>query len=181
MTSPKPRKVRLRRSPGENTGLPGVAPRDRSQSDQDPGHHQHDATSVSQRRPTIDRQIGRPQQIYLQVRRAKPPFPQNTPRRKRLRMGTRVGGGLRFIKAVPVRVGGSYKPQPLATPVALHRSFAARGQRSTGSRAGQRGHDQAMPGLLRLQSAHDIKIQYDGTGKNRLRSCYGFAQIAPLF
>jgi hypothetical protein len=106
--------------------------------------------AVSQRRPTTDRQIGRPQQIHLQIRRAKPPFPQNTPWRKRLRMGTRAGGGLRFIKAIPVRVGDSYKPQPLATPVALHRSFAACGQRSTGSRAGQRGHDQAMCSLLRL-------------------------------
>jgi hypothetical protein len=173
--------VRLRRLLGENTGLPGVAPRDRSQSDQNLGHHQHDAPAVSQRRPTTDRQISRPQQIHLQIRRAKPPFPQNTPRRKGLRMGTRAGGGLRFIKVVPVRVGDSYKPQPLATPVALHRSFAACDQRSTGSRAGQRGHDQAMSSLLRLRSAHDIKMQYDGTGKNRLRSCDGFAQIAPLF
>jgi hypothetical protein len=173
--------VRLRRSLGENTGLPGVAPRDRSQPDQNPGHHQHDASAVSQRRPTTDRQIGRPQQIHLQVRRAKPTFPQNTPRRKRLRMGTRASGGLRFTKAAPVRVGDSYKPQPLATPVALHRSFAARGQRSTGSRAGQRGHDQAMSSLLRLRSTHDIKMQHDGTGKNRLRNCYGFTQIAPLF
>jgi hypothetical protein len=38
-----PQKVRLRRSPGENIGLPGVAPRDRSQSNQNSGHHQHDA------------------------------------------------------------------------------------------------------------------------------------------
>jgi hypothetical protein len=60
-TSPKPRKVCLRRSLGEDTGLLGVAPRDRSQPDQDPGHHQHGAPAVSQRCPTIDRQIGRPQ------------------------------------------------------------------------------------------------------------------------
>jgi hypothetical protein len=46
-TSPKPRKVCLQRSPGENAGLPGVAPRDRSQPDQNPGYHQHDAAAVS--------------------------------------------------------------------------------------------------------------------------------------
>jgi hypothetical protein len=60
-TLPKPREVHLRRLPGENTGLPGVTPWDRSQPDQNPGHHQHDAPAVSQRRPTTDRQIGRPQ------------------------------------------------------------------------------------------------------------------------
>jgi hypothetical protein len=65
-------------------------------------------------------------------------------------MGTRAGGGLRFIEAVPVRVGDSYKPRPLATRVALHSSFAACGQRSTNSRAEQRGHGQAMSSLLRL-------------------------------
>jgi hypothetical protein len=109
------------------------------------------------------------------------PFPQNTPRRKRLRMGTRAGGGLRLIEAVPIRIGDSYKPRPLASTVALHRSFAACGQRSTGSRAEKRGLVHAMFSLLRLRSTHDIKMQYDGTGKNRLCSCYGFAQIAPLF
>jgi hypothetical protein len=137
--------------------------------------------AVSQRRRTTDRHIGRPQQIHLQVRRAKPTFPKNTPRRKRLRMGTRASGSLRFTKIAPVRVGDSYKPQPLATPVALHRNFAARGQHNTGSRVGQRGHDQAMSSVLCLRSTHDIKMQHDGTGKSRLRSCYGFAQIAPLF
>jgi hypothetical protein len=65
-------------------------------------------------------------------------------------MGTRAGGGLRFIEAVPVRVGDSYKPRPLATRVALHSSFAACGQRNTNSRAEQRGHGQAMSSLLRL-------------------------------
>jgi hypothetical protein len=79
-TSPKPRKVRLRRSRGEDTGIPGVAPRNRSQPDQNTGHHQHDAPAVSQRCPTTDRQIGRPQQIHLQIRRAKPTFPQNATR-----------------------------------------------------------------------------------------------------
>ena len=64
-TLPKPREVRLRSSAGEDTGLPGVAPRDRSQPDQDLGYHQHDASAVSQRRPTYDRQIGRPQQIHF--------------------------------------------------------------------------------------------------------------------
>jgi hypothetical protein len=181
MTSPKPRKVRLRRSPGENIGLPGVAPQDQSQSNQNSGHHQHDAPTVSKRRPTTDRHIGCPQQIHLQIRRAKSPFPQNTPRRKRLHMGTRAGGGLRLFEVVPVRIGDSYKPRPLATTVALHRSFTACGQRSTGPRAKQRGLVQAMSSLLRLRSTHDIKMQYDGTGKNRLRSCYGFTQIAPLF
>jgi hypothetical protein len=173
--------VRLWRSPGENTGLPGVAPQDRSQPDQNPGHHQHDAPAVSQRRPTTDWKIGRPQQIHLQVRRAKPTFSQNSPRRKRLRMGTRASGSLRFSEAAPVRVGDSYKPQPLATPITLHRSFAARGQRNTGSRARQRRHDQAMSSLLHLRSTHDIKMQHDRTGKSRLRSRYGFAQIVPLF
>jgi hypothetical protein len=137
--------------------------------------------AVSQRRPTTNRQTGRPQQIHLQIHRAKSPFPQNTPRRKGLRMGIRASGGLRFIKVLPDRVGDSYKPQPFATPIAIHRGFAACGQRSTGSRARQRGHDQAMSSLLRLRSTHDIKMQYDGTGKNHLHSCYGFAQIAPLF
>jgi hypothetical protein len=124
MTSPKPRKVRLRRSPGENIRLPGVAPRDRGQSNQNSGHHQHDAPAVSQRRPTTDRQIGRPQQIHLQIRRAKSPFPQNTPQSKRLCMGTGAGDGLRLFETVPVRIGDSYKPRPLATTVTLNRSFA---------------------------------------------------------
>jgi hypothetical protein len=34
--------VRLRSSPGEDTGLPGVTPRDRGQPDQDSSNHQHD-------------------------------------------------------------------------------------------------------------------------------------------
>jgi hypothetical protein len=181
MTSPKTRKVRLWRPPGEDTRLPGVATWDRSQPDQNPGHHQHDAPAVSQRRPTTDRQIGRPQQIHFQVRRAKPTFPQNASRRKRLRMRTKASGGLRFTKAAPIRAGDSYKPQPFATPVALHRSFTACGQRSAGSRTGQKGHDQTVSSLLRLRSAHDIQMQHDRTRKNRLRSRYGFAQTAPLF
>jgi hypothetical protein len=53
------RDARLRLNP--KNGLPGVAPRDRSQPDQNPGYHQHDASAVSQRRPTSDRKIGRPQ------------------------------------------------------------------------------------------------------------------------
>jgi hypothetical protein len=96
-------------------------------------------------------------------------------------MGTRASGGLRFTKAAPVRAGDSYKPQPLATPVALRRSFAAHGQHRAGSRARQRGHDQAVSSLLRLRSTHDIQMQHDRTGKNRLTSRYGFAQVAPLF
>jgi hypothetical protein len=48
---------------------------DRGQPNQDPGYHQHDASAVNQRRPTPDRQIGRPQQIHFQVRRAKPTLP----------------------------------------------------------------------------------------------------------
>jgi hypothetical protein len=122
----------------------------RRQSDQDPGYHQHDASAVSQRRPTSDRQIGRPQQIHFQVRRAKPTFPQNATRCKRLCMGTRASGGLRITKAAPVRVGNPYQPQPLATSVALRRSFATHSQRSVGPRAGQRGHNSAVSSLLRL-------------------------------
>jgi hypothetical protein len=171
----------LRRSPGKDTRLPGVAPRDRSQPDQDPGYHQHDASAVGQRRPTSDRKIGRPQQIHFQVRRAKPTFPQNATRRKRLRMGTRASGGLRITKAAPVRVSNPYQPQPLATPVALRCSFATRSQRSVGPRAGQRGHNSAVSSVLRLQSPHDFQMQHDGVGKNCLRSRYGIAQIAPLF
>jgi hypothetical protein len=79
-----PREVRLRHSPGEDTGLPGVAPWDRGQPDQDPGYHQHDASVVNQRRPTPDRQIGLPQQIHFHVRRAKPTFPQDATWHKRL-------------------------------------------------------------------------------------------------
>jgi hypothetical protein len=55
-TSPKPREVHLWSSPGEVTGLPGVAPRDRGQPDQDSGYHQHDASAVKQRRQRL---IGR--------------------------------------------------------------------------------------------------------------------------
>jgi hypothetical protein len=113
---------------------------------------------VSQRCAMTDRQVGCPQQIHLQIRRAKPPFPQNTPRRKRLRMGARAGSGLRFIEAVPIRIGDSYKPRPLATPVALRRGFAACGQRSAGSRAEQRGHNQAISSLLCLRSTYDIQM-----------------------
>jgi hypothetical protein len=73
-------------------------------------------------------------------------------------MGTRAGSGLRFIEAVPVRIGDSYKPRPLATPIALRRGFATCGKRSTGSRAEQRGHNQAMSSLLRLRSSYDIQM-----------------------
>jgi hypothetical protein len=157
-TSPKPRKVRLRRSPGENIGLPGVTPWNRGQPNQNLGHHQHDAPAVSQRHPTPDRQIGRPQQIHLQIRRAKSPLPQNSPWRKRFRLGTREGGVLRLIETVPVGIGGSYKPRLFATPVALCCGFATCGQRGTTSRADSRGHDQAMSSLLRLRSARTIKM-----------------------
>jgi hypothetical protein len=116
-TSPKPREVRLRSSLGENTWLPGVAPRDQGQPDQDLGYHQHDTSAASKRRPTSDRQIGHPQQIHFQVRRAKPTFPQDATRRKRLCMGTRASGSLRITQATPVRVGNPYKPRPLATSV----------------------------------------------------------------
>jgi hypothetical protein len=92
------------------TGLPGVAPWDRGQPDQDPGHYQHDASAVNQRRPTPDRQIGCPQQIYLQVRRAKPTFPQDATRRKRLRVGTRASDNLHFTQTAPISVGNPYKP-----------------------------------------------------------------------
>jgi ribonuclease HI len=80
-------------------------------------------------------------------------------------MGTRASSGLRISKAAPVRAGNSYKPQPLATPVALHRSFATRGQRSAGPRAGQGGHNKAVSSLLHLRSTHGIQMQHDGTGK----------------
>jgi hypothetical protein len=73
-------------------------------------------------------------------------------------MGTRAGSGLRFVEAVPVRIGHSYKPRPLATPVALRRGFAACGQRSPDSRAEQRGHNQEMPRLLCLRSTYDIQM-----------------------
>jgi hypothetical protein len=107
----------------------------RGQPDQNSGHHQHDAPAISQRRPAPDRQIGHPQQIHLQVRRAKSPLPQNSPWRKRLRLGTRVGSGLCLIKTVPVGVGSPYKPRLFATPVALCCGFAACGQRDTGAGA----------------------------------------------
>jgi hypothetical protein len=110
MTSPKPRKVCLRSSPGEDTGLPGVAPWDRGQPNHDPGYHQHDASAFNQRRPTPDRQIGRPQQIHFQVRRAKPTLPQDATRRKRLCMGTIASGSLRITQTAPVRIGNPYKP-----------------------------------------------------------------------
>jgi hypothetical protein len=173
--------VRLRSSLGEDTGLPGVALRDRCQPDQNPGHHQHDASAVNQRRPTPDRQIGRPQQIYFQVRRVKPTFPQDATRCKRLRMGTRASDNLRFTQTAPVRVGNPYKPRPLAASVALRCSFATRGQRSVGSRVGQRGHNSAVSSLLRLRSPHEFQMQHDGVRKNCIRSRHGIAQVAPLF
>jgi hypothetical protein len=111
----------------------------------------------------------------------KPTFPQNATWRKRLRMGTKASGGLRITKAAPVRVGNPYQPQPLATPVALRRSFAARSQHSVGPRADQRGHNSTVSSLLCLRSPHDFQMQNDGVGKNCLRSRYGIAQVAPLF
>jgi hypothetical protein len=144
--------------PGENIGLPGITPRHRGQPNQNLGHHQHDSPTVSQRRPAPNGQIGRPQQIHLQIRRAKSPLPQNSPRCKRLRLGTSAGGSLRLIETVPIGIGSSYKPRLFATPVALCCGLAARGQRDTGLGADSRGRDQAVSSLLRLRSAHTIKM-----------------------
>jgi hypothetical protein len=67
-------------------------------------------------------------------------------------MGTRASGTLRITQIAPDRVGNPYKPRPLATSVALRRSFATRSQRSVGPRVGQRGHNSAVSSLLRLRS-----------------------------
>jgi hypothetical protein len=96
-------------------------------------------------------------------------------------MGTRASGSLRITKAAPVRVGNPYKPQPLATSVALRRSFTTCSQHRVGPRVGQRGHNLAVSSLLRLRSPHDLQMQQDGVGENCLRSRYGIAQVAPLF
>ena len=129
-----------------------------SKFNQNLGHHQHDAPAISQRRSAPNKQIGRPQQIHLQVRRAKSPLPQNSPRRKRLRLWTRAGSNLRLIETVPIGIGSPYKPRLFDTPVALCCGLATRCQRGTGSGADSRGRDQAMYSLLRLRSAHTIKM-----------------------
>jgi hypothetical protein len=54
-TLPQPREVRLRSSTGKNTWLPGVAPRDRGQPNQDSSNHQHDTPAVSQGYSETDR------------------------------------------------------------------------------------------------------------------------------
>jgi hypothetical protein len=135
MTSPQPREVCLRSSLGEDTGLPGVAPRDQGQPDQAPSNHQHDTPAVNQGRPVSDRQISRSEQIHLQVYRAESTFPQDTAWRERLRMGTRTSGSLRITQVAPVRIGNSYQSQLLAASAALRRSLATCSQRSVGPRA----------------------------------------------
>ena len=85
-----------------------------------------------------------------------------------------------FRNHIHVRVGNPYKPRPLATSVALRRSFATRSQCSVGPRTGQRGHNLAVSSLLRLRSTHDFQTQHHGVGKNCLCSCHGIAQVAPL-
>jgi hypothetical protein len=71
-----------------------------------------------------DRQIGRPQQIHFQVRRAKSTFPQDTAWCKRLHMGTRTSDNLRITQAAPVRIDNSYQSRLLAASAALRRSLA---------------------------------------------------------
>jgi hypothetical protein len=100
---------------------------------------------------------------------------KETLRRKRLCMGTRASGSLRITQTAPIRAGNPYKPRPLATFVALCRSFAACSQHSVGPRAGQRGHNSAVSSLLRLRSPHDFQVQHDGVGKNCLHSRHGIA------
>jgi hypothetical protein len=53
----------LRSSPGEDTWLPGVAPRDRGKPNQDLSNHQHDNPTVSPGCPATDRQTGCLEQI----------------------------------------------------------------------------------------------------------------------
>jgi hypothetical protein len=120
---------------GEDTGLPGVAPRDRGQPDQDSSNHQYDTPAVNQGCPASDRQISRPQQIHFQVRRAESTFPQDTVRCKRLRMGTRIGGSLRITQATPVRLGNSHQSRPHAASAALHLSLTICNQCSASPRA----------------------------------------------
>jgi hypothetical protein len=57
MTSAQPRKVCLRSPLGEDTWLPGVAPRDRGQFDKNPSDHQHDNPAVNQGCPATDRKM----------------------------------------------------------------------------------------------------------------------------
>jgi hypothetical protein len=150
--------VRLWSLPGEDTGLPGVAPRDRGQPDQDSSDHQHDTPAVNQGCPASDRQICRPQQIHLQVRRAESTLPQDTAWCERLRVGTRAGGSLRITKATSVRLGNSHQSQPLAASATIHRSLAICNKRSASPRARQRGHDPAVSSLLLLRSPHDLQM-----------------------
>jgi hypothetical protein len=145
----------------ENTWLPGVAPRDRGQPNQDSSNHQHDTPAVSQGCPAIDRQIGCLEQIHFQVHRAKSTLSQDTVRRKRLRVGTRAGGSLRATQATPVRLGNSCQPQPLAASGTLHCNLAMCSQRSASAGARQRGHDPTMPSLLCLRSPHSLQVQHD--------------------
>lgn len=173
--------MRLRRSLGEDTRVPGVAPRNRSQPDQNTGHHQHDAPTVSQRCPTTDRQIGRPQQIHLLVRRAKPTFPQNNTLRKRLRMGTRASGGLRFTKAASVRTGDSFKPQPLAVPVALRRASPHAVSAALVQEQDREGTTRQCPVYYVSEVLTASKCNMTELEKKFLRSSHGFEQIAPLF
>jgi hypothetical protein len=134
----------------ENTWLPGVAPRDRGQPNQDPSDHQHDTLTFSQGSPVTDRQTGRLEQIHFQIRIMKSTLSQDTARRKRLRVGTRAGGSLRVTQATPVKLGNSCQPRSLAASATLHCSLAMCSQRSASPGARQRGHDLAMPSLLRL-------------------------------
>jgi hypothetical protein len=106
-------------------------------------------SAVSQRRPTSNRKIGRPQQIHFQVHRAKPTFPQNATRRKRLCMGARASGSLRITKAAPGRVSNPYQPQP-SLPLLLYVAASPHAISSVGPRAGQRGHNSAVSSLLHL-------------------------------
>jgi hypothetical protein len=114
----------------KNTWLPGVAPRDRGQPNQDSSDHQHDPPAVSQGCPTTDRQTCRLEQIHFQIRRAKSTLSQDIARRKRLCVGTRAGGSLRITQATPVRLSNSCQPRPLAASATLHCSLAMCSQRS---------------------------------------------------
>jgi hypothetical protein len=158
MTSPQPREVRLRGPPGKDTRLPGVAPRDRGQPDQDSGNNQHDTPVVNQGRPASNRQISRSEQIHLQVRRGESTFPQDTAWCERLRVGTRTGGSLRITQAAPVRLGHSHQSRPFAAAAALHRRLAICSQRSPSPRAKQGGHDPVVSSLLRLRGPHGLQV-----------------------
>jgi hypothetical protein len=97
-TSAQPREVCLQSSLGEDTWLPGVAPRDRGQPNQDPSDHQHDIPAVSQGCPATDRQIGRLEQIHLQIRRAQSTLPQDIAWCKRLRLGPKQATAFESLK-----------------------------------------------------------------------------------